>query len=328
MSNVKPISSNQTDTLEHGQNALRHAADVLNTLADKLDDSFIQAVDALYNCQGRVVVSGMGKSGHIGNKIAATLASTGTPAFFVHPGEASHGDLGMVTSEDVVIAISHSGGTKELSDMIAHCARLNVVLIAITGKAESDLGRAATLVLNNHVTKESDPINMAPTNSTTASLALGDALAVALMQRRGFQPQDFAAFHPGGKLGANLKTVAELMITGSAMPLISDEARMDDALLLMSDKKLGCVGVTDTAGKLVGMVTDGDLRRHMSGHLLQQPVTAVMTENPITTNTEQLAPAALALLQDKQITAVFVVDDQQQPVGLLHIHHLLQAGVV
>jgi len=316
------------DSITHGQTALRAAAHCLESLAGQLDESFNQAIAAILACQGRVIISGMGKSGHIGNKIAATLASTGTPAFFVHPGEASHGDLGMVTREDVVIALSHSGGTQELSDLIAHCARLSIPLIAITGKAESALGRAANIVLLNHVKTESDPNNLAPTNSTTTSLALGDALAVALMHARGFAAGDFASFHPGGKLGARLKTVGELMLSGDALPLVTENGTMDQALLELSAKKQGCIGITNAQGHLVGMITDGDIRRHMAADLLQQSVVKVMTANPVTTTEQTLAPAALEQLQQKQITALFVTDESNQPVGLLHIHHLLQAGVV
>lgn len=320
------------DNLQSAREVLHKEAAALNRLADRLDEKFVKAVELMAGSRGRVIVTGMGKSGHIGAKIAATLASTGTPAFFVHPGEASHGDLGMITRDDVVIAISHSGETRELTDLLAFCARFKVPLIAMVGKPESTLAQAATVALVNGVTEEACPLNLAPTTSTTAMLALGDALAVSLMLHKGFQPEDFAQFHPGGKLGSRLLRVRQLMVTGVDVPLVDQKSLMSEVLLEMSSKALGLVGVTDENDKLIGMITDGDLRRHMSENLLHLTATQVMTANPMTISADMLATAAVGLMQDndkkRNITALFVVDAQHKPEGVIHIHHCLRAGVI
>lgn len=314
--------------IQNGQDVLLKEAASLRFLAENLNGDFSDAVECIYNVtenKGRVIVTGMGKSGHIGAKIAATLASTGTPAFAVHPGEASHGDLGMITKDDAVLAFSHSGETKELGDILAHCARFNVPLVAITGKNQSTLGKAANICLVNGVTKEACPINLAPTSSTTATLALGDALAVALMHRRGFKPEDFANFHPGGKLGSKLLPVADLMTQN--LPLVEEKTPMSEAVLQISEKRLGVVGVVNGQGNLVGIITDGDLRRHMAEGILSKNAADVMTASPKVISSNILASKAVHMMQENKITSLFVVD-AEKPVGVLHIHDCLQAGVI
>lgn len=318
----------QSQDIQNGKEVLKKEAKALLALSETLGDVFAQAVDVLYSTTGRVIVTGMGKSGHIGNKIAATLASTGTPSFFVHPGEASHGDLGMITKEDVVIALSHTGGTKELSDILAHCTRFSVPLIALTGKADSVLGQASDFCLLDGVSQEACPNNQAPTTSTTATLALGDALAVALMHRRGFKSEDFAVFHPGGKLGVRMASVSTFMLSGDDLPLVAPSVKMDEVIIEMSKKSQGTVGVVDAEGVLQGIVTDGDLRRHLSENLLSKKVTEVMTVSPLTVSATSLATKAVKLMQDKKITSLFVVNERGCVEGLLHIHHCLQAGVI
>lgn len=317
--------------IQTAREVLTKEAEALVNLGRSLNESFVQAIDIVRRITGRVIVSGMGKSGHVGAKLAATFASTGTPAFFVHPGEASHGDLGMITPNDVVLAISHSGETRELGDLIAYCARFSVPLIAMTGKKASSLAKAADCVLLNGVNEEACPLNLAPTTSTTAFLALGDALAIALMARRDFMPDDFARFHPGGRLGAQLVKVGELMAKGIDLPLITDNADMQQALIEMSAKGLGMVGVTH-GGKLVGVMTDGDLRRHMSDDLMSRRVGEIMSGEPLTIRPNALASAAVALMQKnkkgRNITALFVTDENDVPQGVLHIHHCLRAGVI
>jgi arabinose-5-phosphate isomerase len=313
-----------------GREVLEKEAAALTRLANQLDGAFEKAVELILTVtgKGRVIVTGMGKSGHVGAKIAATMASTGTPAYFVHPGEASHGDLGMVTADDVVLAISHSGGTKELGDMIAHCKRFGVPLVCIVGKQDSVLGRAADVCLTTGVTEEACPLNLAPTTSTTATLALGDALAVALMTLRGFRKEDFAGFHPGGGLGSRLARVADLMAKDADLPLVPETATMQQAIVEMTSKRLGLIGVTDSGGLLSGVITDGDLRRHLSPELLSRTAAEVMSRSPSTIAADQLAAAAVQVMQARKITALFVVDDLRRPQGVLHIHHCLQAGVI
>ncbi len=289
-------------------------------------------MERLAAIEGRVVVSGMGKSGHIARKIAATLASTGTPALFVHPAEASHGDLGMIVAGDAVLLLSNSGETPELADLIAHCRRFALPLIAITTEPASTLAKQADTVLLLPKMPEACPMGLAPTTSTTMQLALGDALAVALLRRRGFTAADFRQFHPGGKLGARLKRVAELMHTGEAVPLVSPETRMDDALLVMTEKRFGCVGVIDGAGRLIGIITDGDLRRAMGADLLTRRAGEIMTAQPRTIAPSALAAEALHQMSGRAppITTLFVVDPEAgdgRPLGILHIHDLLRAGV-
>lgn len=299
----------------------------INALADGLDDSFSRAVAILHRCSGRVVVSGMGKSGLIGRKIAATMASTGTPAFFVHPGEASHGDLGMITVSDVVVAMSNSGETAELADIVAYTRRFSIPLIAITGGANSMLATAADVTLLLPSTPEACPLGLAPTTSTTATMALGDALAVALLERRGFSSDDFQVLHPGGRLGSRLIKVADIMHASDKVPLVAMDTPMSDTLIEMTSKSFGCVGVVNDTGELVGVVTDGDLRRHMQADLLGKSAQDVMTASPKTIRPGALAAEALQLMNAHAITSLFVLDADKQPIGILHVHDCLRAGV-
>ncbi|RJE80812.1 SIS domain-containing protein [Paracoccus sp. JM45] len=296
----------------------------LAALADGLDDKFIRAVEMLLAVKGRVIVSGMGKSGHVGRKIAATLASTGTPAQFVHPAEASHGDLGMVTPADLALVLSNSGETPELADLIAHTRRFKIPLIGVAARPASTLMRQADVGLVLPAAPEACGNGIVPTTSTTMTLALGDALAVALMEHRKFTPEHFRTFHPGGKLGALLAKVGDLMHRD--LPLVAENAPMSEALLVISQKGYGVTGVTDTDGALVGIITDGDLRRHMQG-LLDLQAAAVMTPAPRTIDPDALAEAALAQMQDRKITCLFAVQDGK-PQGILHIHDCLRAGLV
>jgi arabinose-5-phosphate isomerase len=315
--------------LETARDVLATEAAGLSALSAALDERFGRAVDLLAGAAGRVVVSGMGKSGLVGRKIAATFASTGTPALFVHPAEASHGDLGMVVEGDVVLALSNSGETAELADLIEHARRFALPLVAITGRPASTLALAADVVLALPAAADACPLGLAPTTSTTMQLALGDALAVALLVRHGFAAADFRRIHPGGRLGSRLRRVRDLMHAGAAMPLAAPEALMHDALLTMTEKRFGCVGIVDAAGALVGILTDGDLRRAMGPDLLGRPVGAIMTRGPRTIGPDALAADALRLMNDGKspITALFVVNDRHVPVGVLHIHDLLRAGV-
>lgn len=309
------------------RNVLAIEAAALEELAQSLNGDFCRAITLIEGLKGRLVVTGMGKSGHVAKKVAATFASTGTPSFFVHPAEASHGDLGMIGQDDAVLALSNSGETPELSDIIAYTRRFHIPLIGMTRRAESSLGAQCDypLVLPNSA--EACPNRQAPTTSTTAMLALGDALAVALMERRGFSADDFRTFHPGGKLGQRLLRVREVMHGADQLPLIPATARMSDALMEMTGKSFGCVGVINDDAKLTGIVTDGDLRRHMGDDLVSRPVANVMTCNPKTITQDLLAVEALAIMNDRSITSLFVVDDQGQPCGLVHIHDLLRLGV-
>jgi len=294
-------------------------------LRDGLGATFAAAVDLIRAAQGRVIVTGMGKSGHVGRKIASTFASTGTPALFVHPSEASHGDLGMITSNDVIIALSWSGETAELKDLTDYSRRFRIGLIAMTASADSTLATAADVVLALPQAREACPHNLAPTTSSLMQLALGDALAIALLESRGFTAVDFGLLHPGGKLGALLKTVREFMHTGDTVPLAPLGAHMADAILVMSAKGFGCVGITDPGGRLVGIITDGDLRRHMRNDLLDARVDDVMTRAPKTVRPDQLISETLELLNATKVTALFAVE-AGKPVGVIHIHDLLRAG--
>jgi arabinose-5-phosphate isomerase len=331
---------NASDASKPGSGEKSHVASALRTLAtesgglaalaaamsDGLGAPFTAAVETIRAARGRVIVTGMGKSGHVARKIAATLASTGTPAFFVHAADASHGDLGMITSDDVMLALSWSGETEELKDLITYSRRFRIALIAITVNAESTLGEAADIVLTLPAASEACPHNLAPTTSSLMQLALGDALAMALLETRGFTALDFGVFHPGGKLGAALKFVRDVMHPGDAMPLIRRGAPMSEAIVEMSAKGFGCVAVTDKDGKLAGVITDGDLRRHMRVDLLQAQVDAVMTASPKTVRPDQLASEALQILNSSKITALMVVE-AGRPVGIVHFHDLLRAGV-
>lgn len=307
---------------------LRTEGAALSQMADEIGDAFARAVEALGKIDGRVVVTGMGKSGHIARKIAATMASTGTPAQFVHPAEASHGDLGMVTRADALLALSNSGNTAELGDVLAHAKRLSLPIIAITARAPSALADAATATLLLPAAEEACPMGLAPTTSTTATMAMGDALAVALLERRGFSTDQFRALHPGGTLGRRLLLVRDVMHT--EIPLVDTDTPMSQALVAMTSKSFGCVGVRGTDGSLVGIITDGDLRRHMSGDLLHQPAAAIMTAEPRTIRAQALAVEALAVMNDNQITSLFVLPadhNHSAPVGIVHIHDCLRAGL-
>lgn len=297
----------------------------LRQLADGLGDSFDRAIGAILTARGRVIVSGMGKSGHVGRKIAATLASTGTPAQFVHPAEASHGDLGMVTQGDIVLMLSNSGETPELADMIAHTRRFQIPLIGVASRPQSSLLRQADVALVLPAAPEACGEGIVPTTSTTMTLALGDALAIALMEHREFTPEHFRTFHPGGKLGAKLSRVADLM--HKDIPLVPETAPMADALLTISQKSFGVTGVTDAAGRLTGIITDGDLRRHMQG-LLDHSAAEVMTCGPRTIAPDAMAETAMAEMQARRITSLFVVAGDGRPLGLVHIHDFLRAGLV
>ncbi|WP_428558260.1 KpsF/GutQ family sugar-phosphate isomerase [Pseudolabrys sp.] len=306
-------------------------ADGLNALSAALRDglgrSFIAAVGVIRAASGRVVVTGMGKSGHIGRKIAATLASTGTPAFFVHAGDAGHGDLGMIAPEkDVLLALSWSGETAELKSLIEYASRHNVPVIAVTAQTGSTLGKAADVVLTLPDAREACPHNLAPTTSSLMQLAIGDALAIALLESRGFTPTDFGMLHPAGRLGAMLKFARELMHAGETMPLKPLGTKMSDAVVEMTAKGLGCVGILDAHGMLVGIITDGDLRRHMEPGLLDRKVDEVMTRNPKTVRPDQLATEVLEMLNAAKITTLFVAEGRK-PIGVLHMHDLLRAGV-
>ncbi len=306
---------------------LRLEAEGLEALAQSLDEGFTEALDLLDGRSGRVVVTGIGKSGHVARKIAATLASTGTPALFVHPAEASHGDLGMIGPEgDAVIALSNSGETTELADLVAYAKRFHIPLIAITGRADSALAQAADVALVLPASDEASPMGLAPTTSTTVMLALGDAIAIALLERKGFSPDRFHALHPGGRLGRTLLKVADLMHRGEEVPRGGGDTAMDDAFLVMTNKRFGCVAIVDGDGILQGVITDGDLRRHMSPGLLDLRAAEVMTRAPKTIGADALASEAVGLMNENAITNLFVVEDGR-PVGILHIHDCLRAGV-
>ncbi len=299
----------------------------LQSLLGFFDENYSKAVELILHCKGRVIISGMGKSGHIGNKIAATFASTGTPSFFIHPGEASHGDLGMITTQDVVILLSNSGETKELKDIIFYCKRFEIPIIGIVRRQESELTKASTIPLVLPAIAEANKVN-APTTSTTMMLALGDALAVSLIDARGFNSEGFGLFHPGGKLGANFLKVKDLMRQGNDIPMVSADQNMSQVLLEMTSKHLGCTGVIDQDNKLIGIITDGDLRRHIDNNLLSHTAGDIMTHNPITTSAQALAVEAIAIMNKKSITSLFVLDQQKQAVGILHLHDCLRSGVV
>jgi arabinose-5-phosphate isomerase len=320
------------DTLKAmGRRALEIERDALDGLLARIDERFAEACRLMLACSGRVVVTGMGKSGHIGGKIAATLASTGTPAFFVHPGEASHGDLGMITRQDVVLAISYSGETAEIVTLLPLLKRLQVPLIAMTGKTASTLAQTAEVHLDVSVALEACPLNLAPTASTTATLAMGDALAVALLEARGFTPEDFAMSHPGGSLGRRLLLkIADVMHGGVRLPIVSENATLSEALLEMTRKGLGMTAVVDAQGAVLGVFTDGDLRRVLDAGVDVRTVriTEVMTRGGKSIGPQQLAAEAVALMEQHKITSLLVKDASARLVGVVHMHDLLRAGVV
>lgn len=314
------------DALAAARRVVERESRALARLAKALDRRFADATELLARTGGRVVVSGMGKSGHVANKIAATLASTGAPALFVHPAEASHGDLGMITEADALLMLSNSGETPELADLVTYAARFRIPILAIVGQARSTLARAATVALVLPDEPEAGALGLAPTTSTTMMLALGDALAVALLERKGLTAEDFRLFHPGGKLGRRLIRVADIMHTGDAVPLVPADTAMSEALLEMTAKRFGCVGATDGAGALVGIVTDGDLRRHMDEGLLRRAVQRVMTPGPATIHAGALGAEAVRAMNERKITSLFVIEGER-PVGIVHVHDCLRAGL-
>ena len=315
-----------SDDLASARRVLNTEADALAALAKSLGSAFSAALDIMAATKGRVIISGMGKSGHIGGKISATLASTGTPAFFVHPAEASHGDLGMITKVDSIFALSNSGETTELADLVAFAARFRIPLIGVTSVADSALARAVDVALVLPKTPEACPMGLAPTTSTTLMMALGDALSVALLERRQFSPADFHALHPGGKLGRRLLKVADIMHSGDDIPLVSPDMAMSEALLTMTAKRFGCVGIIGDEGQFLGIITDGDLRRNMDPGLLSAKARDVMTVAPTTIGPDALASEALAIMNDHAITNLFVVENNRAQ-GIVHIHDCLRAGV-
>jgi len=329
MAKPQPTDTRAHDAIDSALRTLeaeRGGVDALiAALRNGLSASFVAAIEMIRGVEGRVIVTGMGKSGHVGTKIASTLASTGTPALFVHPAEASHGDLGMITKSDVILALSWSGETAELKNLTDYSRRFRIGLIAMTANADSTLGKTADVVLTLPQARESCPHNLAPTTSSLMQLALGDALAIALLESRGFTAIDFGLLHPGGKLGALLKTVRDLMHSGKEVPLARLGARMSEALIEMSRKGFGCIGIVDGDGVLVGVITDGDLRRHMSSNLLETTVDDVMTRKPKTVRPDQLISETLEILNSMKVTALFAIE-AGKPVGIVHIHDLLRAG--
>jgi arabinose-5-phosphate isomerase len=336
MANSKPLMAESSGTVSANaavQSALRTLdaegsgiTAISAALQSDLGGSFASAADLIRNAKGRLIVTGLGKSGHIGRKVAATFASTGTPAFFVHAAEASHGDLGMITADDVIMALSWSGEQPEMKNLITYAKRFRIPLIAMTAESESTLSKAADIALTLPKAREACPHNLAPTTSSLMMLALGDALAIALLEGRGFTSVDFSVLHPGGKLGAMLKYARDLMHSGDAVPLKPLGTRMSDALVEMSSKGFGCVGIVDAYGTIVGIVTDGDLRRHMRPDLMTALVDDVMTKNPKTIPRDLLASEALEILNSSKITAL-IVTDANRPVGIVHLHDILRAGV-
>lgn len=327
---LRVVSDNSRIALPSALRTLELESEGLHALRTALEQqmgtAFDKAVATLAAARGRVIVTGIGKSGHVGQKIAATFASTGTPAFFVHPSEASHGDLGMIARNDAIVALSWSGESVELGNILTYSRRFKVPLIAITSKSDSALGKQADVVLELPRAKEACPHGLAPTTSTTMQLAIGDCLAIALLETKGFTAHDFKVFHPGGSLGASLKFVADVMHKGEALPLVAADTPMSAALVTMTQKAFGCLGVVDGKGRLVGVITDGDLRRHMGANLLTARTAEIMTKKPKFVSPDMLASAALELLNSSRITALFVVD-KAKPVGIVHVHDLLRAGV-
>lgn len=299
----------------------------INELKNLLDENLTKALDLIQSTKGRVILSGMGKSGHIARKIAASFASTGTPSFFMHPAEASHGDLGMVTPDDVIIAISNSGESRELIDILNYSKRFGIKLIAITKNPDSSLGKAGNIVLKLPTSKEACPLGLAPTSSTTATLVLGDILTVAMIERKSFSKAQFNQRHPGGKLGSILQQVKDLMHTGNEMPLLSENATINEIILEMTSKRLGCVGFTNNSGEFVGMFTDGDLRRYIEKDLKNAKASDIMTKNPIVAKKDMYASEAIKIMNERKITNLFVIEDNK-PIGTVHIHDLLRSGTI
>jgi arabinose-5-phosphate isomerase len=324
-----PLNTKQNtinDDLAVAREVLTLEADALHTLADTLDQRFSQTLDIIQSLKGRLIVTGMGKAGHVGKKMTATFASTGTPCYFVHPAEASHGDLGMVGESDAVLALSKTGESKELRDIINYCKRFSIPLIAMTAAPESTLAQQADVVLWIGPSPEACPNQQAPTTSTTLMIALGDAIAIALMKRRGFSASDFRTYHPGGKLGGQLLAVQTIMKQGDELPLVSENATMADAQKIISEKTFGCVIVVNAQNELAGFITDGDIRRHLSADLLQKKVTEIMNANPRKIESDALAAAALAVMNQYSITQLLVVEGKK-PVGLVRLNDIMSAGV-
>lgn len=326
MSNAMAKEKNADHALASAKAVIDREIAGLQAVKDELGDQFVQLVDTIYNLKGRVIFSGIGKSAHIARKIAATMASTGTPAYFVHAAEASHGDLGMITPGDLVFCLSNSGETAELKDVIAYTRRYKHTLVALVRRKESTLAKDADIAIILPEVPEASPTG-APTTSTTMMLAYGDALAMALLEKRGFTKDDFGKYHPGGKLGTQFLRVAQLMHQGEELPVAPDTERMEQVLIVITAKRFGIAGITDENGQLSGVVTDGDLRRHMAEDLLKRPAREIMSKNPVTVAPDTLAAKALSIMNEKSITSLFVVD-QGKPVGILHIHDLLRAGVM
>jgi arabinose-5-phosphate isomerase len=324
------LSGDESD-LVVARRVLSTASEALKALADRLDGDFTRAVGLMLAAKGRVIVSGMGKSGHVARKIAATLSSTGTPAYFVHPAEASHGDMGAITRQDVLLLLSKGGETAELSDLVTYASRFRIPLIAIANNSDSTLAKAADVTLLLPDVPESCSIGMAPTTSTTMMMSLGDALAVALMERKGFSADQYRDFHPGGSLGRALVRVCDLMHVGGEIPLARQDASMREVLLVMAERRFGCVGLVDESGALSGIITDGDLSRHIGGEdFLSRKASDIMTRGPKITAPGELAAEALAFMNENKITRLFVLeagDAARKPVGILHIHDCLRAGI-
>ncbi len=317
--------------IESARRTIDKEIDALHIMESEFDDNLTKALDMMQDIKGRVIVTGMGKSGHIGKKIAATLASTGTPSFFVHPAEASHGDLGMLTNEDMVLAISNGGESKELSDIVIYCKRYGIPLVSMTKNPDSTLGKAGDIILRLPDAQEACPLGLAPTSSTTATLVLGDILAVALMERKGFSKSNYKQRHPGGKLGAVLQKVSDLMRTGDELPILNEHATFRQIILTISSKMLGCVGIVNENGELCGMITDGDLRRSMSSlmddDLFEKTAEDIMTHNPKTTSPDTLVAEVVNIMNTtgNGITQLFVTDNKK-PIGIIHMHDCLRAG--
>ena len=323
---VSKTASQNIDDITSARRVLKIEADALLMLSENLGTSFVRALDILGDTQGRVIVSGMGKSGHIGKKIAATFASTGTPSYFVHPAEASHGDLGMITTLDSIFALSNSGETSELADIVAYSSRFNIPLVAMTAVDESTLAKAANAAVILPEPLEACPMGLAPTTSSTMMLALGDAMAVTLLERKNFSSADFKMLHPGGKLGHRLMKVADIMHSARELPVVRPEDQMSEVILEMTAKRFGCVGILDLNGRLKGIITDGDLRRHMGKTLLETRAADIMTHGVRTIDRDALISEALSVMNTLSITNLFVVDEEE-PVGIIHIHDCLRAGV-
>jgi len=316
---------------EMGRAVIEIEAKMISNLVHRIDQNFANACRYFYNCEGRIVVMGVGKSGHVGKKIAATFASTGSPAFFIHPSEAKHGDIGMITVKDVVLALSNSGESEEILILLPHLKRFNIPLITLTGKPQSTLAKAATVNIDVSVEKEACPLGLAPTSSTTAALVMGDALAMALLEKRGFTESDFALSHPGGTLGRRLLLrVAEIMHQHDDIPIVSHAASLKETLVEMTRKKLGLTTIVNDKRELIGIFTDGDVRRVLDGNkdINMTIIKDVMSVHPKTITSDMLAAEALGIMENHKITALIVANDQQQPVGIIHIHDILRAGVI